>query len=691
MSLTSSSYTLTSLNDAPSYQLQLSMSSSDTGILTLSFYKNGVLFTGSVYVFATSWNGSSWAPSGASGTMTGGSRVYSYTSVKAFDVHIYSDSTKAELLTTSFISFGETGIAGPVGTPGYLGLMVRGTTLSLKGFASNGELEAAEGYIYIEEQRMSVPQYSLTLTGSGQGYILFDPSSSTPVRYTIMTPTANGIVFKEYNSPHVPVSSPYIIGQFYKEGISISSAKIIPAQTITDFNTSNFMEILKKVNTVDYTIDTWANALGINTVFERIAVLHAFINNLTVNRVKSPNYAEDANGIPADGYLLDSVTKMMKAVNAVFYNLRVHGGTFEGALIHDSFKTVEKKNGAPIQIPAKTRWNTDVLYSTLSSQDYHKPENIFTNANPDDFRSVLYCAKVDNYSRSISSGVEYTFLSYTSLLTGSVRYSNDIITLSRKGWGNAVLIRIYVNNALIQQYINASAGADLIWSYTFPVTSGDVVDLRFETDYNVTLESYYGRFAMAVPYMLTAKYSLINNAYYRLLAVYKKGTYYSTSLSFSSPVSFNSSSNIDFVGIDSLLSQLSSYPDNALTNITGSFYVNGNIQTATSYYKTSSSLSIVFSNAPPLEMYVDTAEGASFGYYNISGSFTILAEVDSVKSKSLIPFIDASSNTTEEGTDLGSAAFRIRNITMAGDIYGGGNIGGFNNITGNKVYGAVFN
>ena len=122
MSLTSASFTLTSLHDAPSYQLQLSMSALDSGTLSLSLYKNGALHTGSVYVEARSWDGSSWAASGASGTMDGGSRTYSYSDVKSFDIRIYTDSSKAELLTTGFVSYGETGSKGEDGPSGSDGL-----------------------------------------------------------------------------------------------------------------------------------------------------------------------------------------------------------------------------------------------------------------------------------------------------------------------------------------------------------------------------------------------------------------------------------------------------------------------------------------------------------------------------------------------------------------------------------------
>ena len=124
MALTGASYTLTSLSDAPSYQLQLTMSSASSGTLDLAFYKNGSLFTPSVYVHARSWDGSSWAQSGASGTMTGGVRAYSYSSVGAFDVQIYTDSSKTELLATSFVSYGETGATGSDGKAGSDGLSV---------------------------------------------------------------------------------------------------------------------------------------------------------------------------------------------------------------------------------------------------------------------------------------------------------------------------------------------------------------------------------------------------------------------------------------------------------------------------------------------------------------------------------------------------------------------------------------
>ena len=575
---------------------------------------------------------------------------------------------------------GPTGPQGPAGTPGFLGLIVFGSTLTLKGYDANGILQASVGYIYIDGNRYPVPEYSLALTGSGQGYILFNPNWTAPVRFAKMIVDDSNIVYKDYNTLAILDSNSYVIGRFKRDS-TIYDAEILNPQTTQLFQISKFMEILNSGDVSD--IDVWAGALNITQVFESIAVLKAFVDKLTVNSVISPNYQEDSSGIPTDGYLLDSVTKMMKAVNAVFYNLRVHGGTFEGALIHDSFETVNAKAGAPITIPAKTRWSTDELYSALAGTPLNTPTNIWTNFVNG---GAVYCCLVSNYSMYLASGSSFDLMVHVSKFSGSATIYIDSFA---KTYGNRPSLQIFINatSVWLKKYESGST-ADA-WSKTFTLQVGDVVMVRFLGDDSETLVMN-ARIQMTATYDFTGKFRS-GNPEYKLDEIYKKGTFYSTALSFSSPVSFNSSSHIDFVGLDSLLTQLSAYPNNALTNITGSFYVDGNLQTATSFYKTPNFLSIVFSDAPTLEMHLATEQGASLGFYNISGSFTILADIDSVRSKSLIPFINATSNITQDGTDLGSSTKKIRNINMAGDIYGGGNIGGFANITGGNVWGAVFN
>ena len=65
MALTGASYTLTSLSDAPRYQLQLTMSSASWGLWIWLSTRTGCCTPRYVHMHAA--DGSSWAQSGASG------------------------------------------------------------------------------------------------------------------------------------------------------------------------------------------------------------------------------------------------------------------------------------------------------------------------------------------------------------------------------------------------------------------------------------------------------------------------------------------------------------------------------------------------------------------------------------------------------------------------------------------------
>ena len=156
---------------------------------------------------------------------------------------------------------GVPGAQGPAGTPGYLGLIVSGSTLTLKGYDADGILQASVGYIYIDGNRFAVPEYTLTLTNGGQGYVLFNPSWEAPVRFAKMIVDDSNIVYKDYNTLAVLGYSAYVIGQFYKDQ-SIYDYKIINAQSTKNFEKSSFMEILSNSDVVSAEINSWASALG---------------------------------------------------------------------------------------------------------------------------------------------------------------------------------------------------------------------------------------------------------------------------------------------------------------------------------------------------------------------------------------------------------------------------------------------
>lgn len=117
----SASITLTSLNDAPSYSLRLTMTGTPGGTVTATLYKDGALYTGPAYLSARAYDGSSWKASSLTGALSNGSRSYAYSNAKAYDVCVYTDSSLTELMCTGYASYGTTGEKGDKGDTGATG------------------------------------------------------------------------------------------------------------------------------------------------------------------------------------------------------------------------------------------------------------------------------------------------------------------------------------------------------------------------------------------------------------------------------------------------------------------------------------------------------------------------------------------------------------------------------------------
>lgn len=128
---------------------------------------------------------------------------------------------------------GPTGPQGPAGTPGHLGLYAVATTLYLKGYDADGILQAGVGYIYPGwGNRIAVPAYSQVLTGSGQGYVLFDDAWTQKVRLARMVPQSGSIAWHDYNSdaslaPDV-TSTTFVVGMFAADGVDVTDVALSP-------------------------------------------------------------------------------------------------------------------------------------------------------------------------------------------------------------------------------------------------------------------------------------------------------------------------------------------------------------------------------------------------------------------------------------------------------------------------------
>jgi hypothetical protein len=192
---------------------------------------------------------------------------------------------------------GVQGEQGPMGNPGQLGLYAEGTTLYLKGFADDGTLTAENGNIYGDGQRLVVPAYSQTLTADGQGYVIFDGST---VQFAKLIADGASKRWIPYNGGDSIGEGFWVIGSFTKDGSSIYNLQITYPEKSQQFERSHFMDILASGDILN--INKWAQANGIDQVFEKIAILEAFIDSLVANEAFIKNLvAQNMKAGPGTG------------------------------------------------------------------------------------------------------------------------------------------------------------------------------------------------------------------------------------------------------------------------------------------------------------------------------------------------------------------------------------------------------
>lgn len=140
------------------------------------------------------------------------------------------------------------------------------------------------------------------------------------------------------------------------------------ARSTTEANTESFMDYLATVQNINEAgLTEFCRQAGIETVFNKIAILEAFVNKLFANELsmtgegllKSSNFSESqssvANGVfPTRGYKLKATPDsnevqcsfynarmaMLKAINAEFWRTTLHG-----IVDHDNFKTTSAGEG----------------------------------------------------------------------------------------------------------------------------------------------------------------------------------------------------------------------------------------------------------------------------------------------------------------------------------------------------------
>lgn len=146
---------------------------------------------------------------------------------------------------------------------------------------------------------------------------------------------------------------------------------------------------------------------------------------------------------------------------------------------------------------------------------------------------------------------------------------------------------------------------------------------------------------------------------------------------------FNSSSNIKYAAITGWITGLTAGKGYTLAS-SSSIVVNGITKKPVSISYSGNEITFLYNDgsSDSFSCPTDTAEGASKGWYNISGSYTIASETRGVLTHNLIP-VDGSRSIGENGNRYNFGWFN----NLAGNLTGNVNAEG----TSNRVWGAVAN
>lgn len=608
---------------------------------------------------------------------------------------------------------GDPGPAGPSGTPGLLGVSTDGLIISVRGFDSDGDFGADTGYIYAGSQRITVIGTDYECTGTGQGYILCDTSGN--LYFTKLVPQSDGtnswMEWQDYNSGTV-VSGVYVIGMFSVSRDALT-AEIIGAVTTNRYIIQNFMTMLAGADSsLDSDLNLWARAMGIEKVFQRLAIIEAFINQLWVHNVQSSDYQEDSTEAPTKGFKLDGPNNLIKVVDMIARNIQAQGKfktTNEDETV--VFQTQEKLIGKTVSSsPGKMLWAGSSLYTGVSLPEETLAEVSGTYGSI----GITHATKLPSDS---STALLHQILNVAARAEGawsspSTVYMPDFIipnganqvTVSFNfyrylGAGLGGHIYIEKNGSTIID-INSSYGSNSWKSYqnVFSGNQGDVFRLRLAGG---SMDNYVevntGNFVFRSSLSGKGIYLKLNDGS-SLLVGYSK--YFNTSLTLSG---WDSSSHKDFISGSDLISTFSGYSlgEEVLTNPdTSSVTINGTIHTGIMRFKRESS-HIFFSDSGDVTVTAFGGNGSSVGVYTaLSCSVVLLAQSAGVLTDTLMP-------TTTEAT-VGTQGNPYRKGFME-SLEGGENAGNIGspsysykdgylksltvsgNISAAKVYGAVAN
>jgi len=345
--------------------------------------------------------------------------------------------------------------------------------------------------------------------------------------------------------------------------------------------------------------------------------------------------------------------------SAILEDSKVSGtGTFSGIVNHDVLTTRgENLNGNTINIPNKSRWNGADLYNAISV-----PVNTLAVATGVvNSKAISHVFKATSLEmvifRSTTSG---TNISYTMPITGTVRVTITPTSYENTNgppWYKFYENQAYKNGSLITQSYSDGDGGHPAGIITIPVVKGDVISFNIRTNSSV-YSLGYGK----IDWIHNKTGSVFVCSDNSLESFMNVNNAYSIPINITSPLSWNSSDNLTLTSGSIIVSDLIAYADNAFYPATGNINYGGN-KTVTGIIRSGNTVMIYYNNNSTIAIIGNDSEGATTGWYELSGSFTPILSSPAVLVKTIEPKDD-------NLYDIGSASKRIRNIIGSGMLSG---------------------
>ena len=467
---------------------------------------------------------------------------------------------------------------------------------------------------------------------------------------------------------------PYVLADIRMvSGASIKSVTLVNPAKLKAYESDYFMTLLGSNDRNMDDINTVAKALGVERVFEKVAALEAFIDNLFANYIKIygalygggySKYGDNINGstgfhISADG--------MIQANNAILKSATIEGNiecNDDGVPI---FYSTTEVGSQSVTIPSKTRWAFSNLLSSFT--DSTQPQYATVDGTQ---RAISLVSKISTW-KQFSVGFGTTDQSWAYSHTAM---TNDTYTVN---------IKMIVSNTNCSVVISSSKKGELYTrknncTETFSISLEKSEELNFT--YTVGGGSIAGS-TLYIDIIPTRRYLLLQGFY----AFYTDTEYY-----ISNHIVYNTFDSDNFKNYASV-----SVIANAVA-VSKKYYIencsvtyNSNPVSITSIIRIDRTLVLYLSSGETLLLSWDTGDStiSEYGYYNISGSFDIQKKNTGIYAYNLLPakegnsYIGASDNRYQGFFSTLDAETIIASTKIVGQVN--------SENTSNKVWGAVAN